>query len=75
MKIALEWLREFFPTQEDPAAIAERLTMGGLEVEEPDSAPNFSEVVVGRVVEVRRHPNADRLSVCQVDTGEPTLRT
>ena len=75
MKIALEWLREFFPTQEDPAALAERLTMGGLEVEEPDHVPTFSGVVVAHVVEVGPHPDADRLSVCRVDTGEPTLRT
>jgi phenylalanyl-tRNA synthetase beta chain len=50
------------------------LTMSGLEVEEVEPvAPPFSNVVVAEVVEVVRHPNADRLNVCQVDVGTGTL--
>jgi phenylalanyl-tRNA synthetase beta chain len=50
------------------------LTMSGLEVEEVEAvAPPFSGVVVARVIEVARHPNADRLNVCQVDAGTGTL--
>ncbi|HYB50446.1 MAG TPA: phenylalanine--tRNA ligase subunit beta [Burkholderiaceae bacterium] len=75
MRIALEWLREMVPTREEPATLAERLTMGGLEVEEPEAAPTFSQVVVARVLQVQRHPNADRLTVCQVDTGGGAART
>ena len=75
MKIPLEWLRQLVPTPEDPSSVAERLTMGGLEVEEPEAAPGFSSVVVARVVQLERHPNADRLSVCRVDTGAGATRT
>jgi phenylalanyl-tRNA synthetase beta chain len=50
--------------------LAHALTMAGLEVEErAPAAPPFSEVVVGRVLTCGRHPNADKLSVCTVDTG------
>jgi len=54
--------------------LAHMLTMSGLEVEEVEAvAPPFSNVVVAKVLEVARHPNADRLNVCQVDAGTGTL--
>jgi phenylalanyl-tRNA synthetase beta chain len=54
--------------------LAHLLTMSGLEVEEVEAvAPPFSNVVVAEVVEVAKHPNADRLNVCQVDVGTGTL--
>jgi phenylalanyl-tRNA synthetase beta chain len=54
--------------------LAHLLTMSGLEVEEVDAvAPPFSNVVVAEVKEVAKHPNADRLNVCQVDAGSGTL--
>lgn len=54
--------------------LAHLLTMSGLEVEELEPvAPPFSNVVVAKVLEVAKHPNADRLNVCQVDAGTGTL--
>jgi phenylalanyl-tRNA synthetase beta chain len=54
--------------------LAHLLTMSGLEVEDVDAvAPPFSNVVVAEVLEVVRHPNADRLNVCQVDVGTGTM--
>ena len=54
--------------------LAHLLTMSGLEVEEVEPvAPPFSNVVVAKVLEVAKHPNADRLNVCQVDAGTGTL--
>jgi phenylalanyl-tRNA synthetase beta chain len=54
--------------------LAHLLTMSGLEVEEVEAvAPPFSNVVVGHVREMMKHPNADRLNVCQVDVGTGTL--
>jgi phenylalanyl-tRNA synthetase beta chain len=75
MRIALSWLRQMVRIDAEAAQIAHLLTMGGLEVEDLVSAPAFSQVVVARVDKVERHPNADRLSVCQVDTGDPVPRT
>ncbi len=74
MKIPSGWLREFVDTDADDARIAERLTMGGLEVESLTAPASFTHVVVGRVLRVERHPNADRLSVCQVDVGAGSVR-
>jgi phenylalanyl-tRNA synthetase beta chain len=54
--------------------LAHMLTMAGLEVEDVDPvAPPFSNVVVAKVLEVAKHPNADRLNVCQVDAGTGTM--
>jgi phenylalanyl-tRNA synthetase beta chain len=56
--------------------LAHLLTMSGLEVEEVEPvAPPFSNVVVGHVREMAKHPNADRLNVCEVDVGTGTLLT
>ena len=74
MQFSESWLR----TMADPGMTSDELshllTMSGLEVEEVEPvAPPFSNVVVSRVLEVARHPNADRLNVCQVDAGTGTL--
>ncbi|MDQ3268063.1 MAG: phenylalanine--tRNA ligase subunit beta, partial [Pseudomonadota bacterium] len=56
--------------------MAHALTMAGLEVEALESvAPTFNNVVVAEVLEVIKHPNADRLSLCQVNVGEATPLT
>jgi phenylalanyl-tRNA synthetase beta chain len=68
MRFSERWLRTLVDPPIGSAELAERLTMAGLEVEErTTAAPPFSGVVVGRVLAVERHPNADRLTVCRVD--------
>ncbi len=70
MQFPESWLREFCDPPIGTAALAERLTMAGLEVEAlRPVAPPFHGVVVGKVLSVDKHPNADRLRVCRVDAG------
>jgi phenylalanyl-tRNA synthetase beta chain len=75
MRVSEAWLRTLVDPPLDSAALAERLTMGGLEVEaiEP-AAPPFARVVVARILSVAPHPNADRLRVCSVDAGGAPLQ-
>jgi phenylalanyl-tRNA synthetase beta chain len=69
VKITHHWLREFTPLDVTPAELAKRLTLVGLEVEAVTPvAPPFSDVVVGEVLAASRHPNAEKLSVCEVTT-------
>lgn len=70
MKISEAWLKEWVDPKLSSQTLADRLTMAGLEVDsiEP-AAPAFSDVVVGRVVEVAPHPASNSLSVCGVDDG------
>jgi phenylalanyl-tRNA synthetase beta chain len=68
MKVAYSWLAEFVPLAE-PQELARQLTFAGLEVESiTPVAPPFSGVVVGEVIESGRHPDAEKLSLCQVTT-------
>ncbi len=70
MRFSLNWIRDYVDVEEDPAVLAHRLTMAGLPVDRVERpAPLPASVVVGKVLEVRRHPNADRLSLCRVDAG------
>lgn len=71
MKIPEKWLRHYCNPSVDEAGLDHLLTMGGLEVEarEPVAAP-FSGVVVARIMSAEKHPDADRLQVCQVDVGQ-----
>jgi phenylalanyl-tRNA synthetase beta chain len=70
MQFPESWLREFCNPPLSSEALAELLTMSGMEVEEARPvAPPFTHVVVAEVLAVERHPNADRLNVCQVDAG------
>lgn len=71
MHISLQWLRELVGFTQEPEELAELLTMAGFEVEDIDDRRTWAAgVVVGRVVQREQHPNADRLSVCQVDVGQ-----
>ena len=71
MKITYNWLKEYVPFDWDWRQLLERLTMAGLEEEGvEDLGQRLDGVVVGHVLECGRHPNADRLSVCQVDVGD-----
>ncbi len=75
MKFSESWLRQFVNPDLSSEALAELLTMAGLEVEERGPvAPPFNNVVVGHVLSVAKHPDADRLNVCEVDAGEATPR-
>ena len=70
MQFPESWLREFCNPPIDTAALADLLTMAGMEVEATRTvAPAFTHVVVGEVLAVERHPNADKLNVCQVNVG------
>ncbi|MEO6421109.1 MAG: phenylalanine--tRNA ligase subunit beta, partial [Candidatus Nitrotoga sp.] len=71
MKFSENWLRTWINPELSSHELAHELTMAGLEVEVLESvAPAFSNVVVAEVLEVIKHPNADRLNVCQVNVGE-----
>jgi phenylalanyl-tRNA synthetase beta chain len=74
MQFSENWLRSMVDPKMNSDELAHLLTMSGLEVEEVEAvAPPFSNVVVAEVKEVAKHPNADRLNVCQVDVGTGTL--
>jgi phenylalanyl-tRNA synthetase beta chain len=76
MKFSESWLRTLVDTTLSSEELSHLLTMAGLEVEglEP-VAPQFNEVVVAQVLEVVKHPDADRLNVCKVDTGRGEATT
>lgn len=74
MQFSENWLRSMVDPKMNSDELSHLLTMSGLEVEEVEAvAPPFSNVVVAEVKEVAKHPNADRLNVCQVDVGSGTL--
>ena len=71
MKFTLPWLKEHLATEASLGEIVEQLTMLGLEVEAVEKrGADLSPFRVAQVAEVRRHPDAERLSLCRVDTGE-----
>jgi phenylalanyl-tRNA synthetase beta chain len=75
MRLSLNWLADFVDLTLEAPALADRLTMAGLEVEALEEVtPEFSGVVVGKVSRVDRHPQADRLQVAEVTTGSQTYR-
>src|SRR5699024_2072507 len=75
MNISYNWLKEFIDLELTPEATAEKLTLIGLEVEEIESFGSLLKgVVVGEVLDVRKHPNADRLRLCDVNLGEEQVQ-
>ncbi|HZF17394.1 MAG TPA: phenylalanine--tRNA ligase subunit beta [Steroidobacteraceae bacterium] len=70
MRVSEQWLREFVNPRWDSSVLAHRLTMAGFEVESREpAAPAFEGVIVGEVLAVERHPDADKLSVCRVTSN------
>ncbi len=73
MRAPLSWLREFTPVEADPVAIAEALDNLGLEVEGVDApGGEILDVVAAQILEVTKHPNADKLNLVEIDTGSGT---
>lgn len=74
MKISEHWLRELVDPELSTEQLSDLLTFGGVEVEAIDpAAPPFDRVVVAEVLSVEKHPQADRLNVCQVNAGTAPL--
>ncbi|MDC0075715.1 phenylalanine--tRNA ligase subunit beta [Candidatus Thioglobus sp.] len=70
MNISTRWLREWVNPDVSDIELSEKLTMAGLEVDQlAPVAPPFEGLVVGHVVGCGKHPNADKLSLCEVDIG------
>lgn len=78
MKISLKWLHEYVDVNEffeNPQGLADLLTNAGLEVDSiTNQREQFQNIVVGHIKEYGKHPDADKLTVCQLDAGEGSLR-
>ena len=71
MKFSFSWLKEHLDTQLNAIEISEKLTSIGLEVESfNDASLAFRDFIVAEVIEEKKHPNADKLKLCLVDTGK-----
>ncbi len=70
MKVSLNWLKDYLSIPLSDEEIADKLTELGLEATFTKSGQNFKSVVLGRVLECYPHPDADKLSICQVDIGD-----
>lgn len=74
MYLSINWLRDFIPQDIPVSDLAHRLTMAGLEVEEILSCGSeWDNVVVGEILEISRHPNAEKLQLAKVRAGESVL--
>src|SRR3954454_21341913 len=75
MKFSVNWLREFIDLPQNPEEISELLTRAGVETKKTERrGANIANVIVSQIIASARHPNADRLSVCEVDDGTGTKR-
>ncbi len=75
MKASYQWLHDYTDVRGDAQMIADRLTMAGIPVEAVHQpGAEIKNVVTGKLLSVTPHPNADKLVVCQVDTGEETVQ-
>ena len=71
MKVSLKWLKDYVDITVSPAELANRLTMAGNEVKAVEIiGASWDNVVVGQIMAINPHPNADRLRLATVDTGK-----
>ena len=75
MKFTLSWLKEHLETDADAKTVADTLTSIGLEVEAvEDKGAGLKDFIVAHVVSAEKHPNADKLKLCMVDTGDDIVQ-
>ncbi len=75
MKISINWLKDYIPFDTPVDELADRLTMVGLEVENIyQTKPQFNNVVVGKIIQIKKHPSSEKLKVCRVDVGNGILQ-
>ena len=74
MKSSLSWIKQYVPDLDVTAQeYADAMTLSGTKVEEyQDLADGLDKIVIGRILTVEKHPDADKLVVCQVDVGDET---
>jgi phenylalanyl-tRNA synthetase beta chain len=69
MRVPIAWLRDYADLPADANEIVARLAALGFPVDDIEMRPRLTNVVVGRIVKLERHPNADRLQLCTIDVG------
>ena len=75
MLLSRKWLNEFVPVDINDHDFAEAMTLSGSKVEITEvEGAEVSNVVVGRVTEIKRHENSDHMWICQVDVGSETVQ-
>lgn len=75
MQVPYNWLKTYIDFPYTPEELAHKLTMAGLEVEKLEYlGEGLENIKIGEIVEIKDHPNADKLKICQVDTGDKTLQ-
>ena len=73
MRISIDWLKEFVKIPSSTQEVADLLTMLGLEAEETYDTTQLTDIVIGEVKAKDIHPNADKLSLCQIFDGKNEL--
>ena len=76
MNTPLSWIKDYVPELScTPQEYSDRMTLSGTKVESfEELSKNLKDIVIGRVLSVEKHPDADKLTVCQVDVGEKTVQ-
>ena len=71
MKLTLNWLNDHLKTKKSEQQIIEKLNGIGLEVEKVEPIKNeLSDFIIAKIIKANKHPNADRLKLCDVDIGD-----
>lgn len=75
MRVSYNWLKTYIDFPYSPEELAERLTMAGMEVDGLEYlGEELKEIIVGEIIRIKEHPNADKLVICEVNTGEEVLQ-
>ena len=74
MKITYDWLKDYLQTKNSENQLLDKLTDIGLEVEQiENTSVDLNKFIVAKIIKTEKHPNADRLKVCDVDIGKKKL--
>jgi len=75
MKVSISWLKQYVDIEVSPAELCEKMIMQGFEVESmEDMSASMSNVVVGRIEGLEKHPDADKLLICMMNVGDKNIR-